>query len=431
MHKTLYLKEYQNCAAPSEIFSESGEVLILPELLGKNFFSLRYKKNDLILQAGGFVGLFKLNNNLSIQVESKVNIKNFSRILALSEGAPSVLNAVEASYQYLMENIKSINEYLIESFLYFAEQVHLAGFYKEYSTITKSNSFPKGRIDFKKTFNSLNKTLITYSFKQRSIDTKCNEIVKWMLVELLKNDSFCRIATNKYKVIKLLNSLSKVTYVRFDKNELVRMISESYIERLTYTNYKNLFSIIKIIINQWSVDLLSVGKTKAHSIIINLEEVFEKYLLNSLALQNLSLNELSVLDGNKKGNNGGAKELFSETDDEFFYGESVRATPDIVVFSSTALANNIVIDVKYKVINNVCDRADLNQVVTYMSSYDSCAGVLLIPSHKNTKYKIQCLGSILGGKVYQYSFNLNADDIIKEEKELLCFLTKILKDNNS
>ena len=43
MHKTLYLKEYQSCIAPDEILSDSGEILIFPEVLGKNYFSLRYK----------------------------------------------------------------------------------------------------------------------------------------------------------------------------------------------------------------------------------------------------------------------------------------------------------------------------------------------------------------------------------------------------
>jgi len=426
MHKILRLKEYQSCVAPSEIFSESGELLIQPELLGKNFFSVRYKKKELILQAGGYVGLFKLNSNLSMRVDAKVNIKNFSRILALSQGTPSALNAMEASYEYLMENIKSINVYLIESFLHFVEQVHVAGFHKEYTTITQSNSLPKGRIDFKKTLNSFNKTVITHTFNQRSINTECNQIVKWMLVELLKDKEFCKKNTNKYKIIKLLSSMDKVTYVRFDTNYLNKVFSEVFLAKLN-GNYRNLFSIIKIIINQWSVDLLSVGKTKAYSIIINLENVFEKYLLNSLIIKSSILNELSILDGNQKPPSGGAKGLFSETaGDEYFYGASVTATPDIVVFSSEFKFRNIVIDVKYKVVDNLCDREDLNQIITYVSSYEACAGILIIPMHQNTKYKIQCLGSILGRSIYQYSFDLNAVDLNKEEKEFYEFLIKIL-----
>ncbi|EAR5457012.1 hypothetical protein J0S50_003717, partial [Salmonella enterica subsp. enterica serovar Newport] len=221
------------------------------------------------------------------------------------------------------------------------------------------------------------------------------------------------------------NSLSKVSDINFQKEYLNRKINEGFIGKLKHSFYSDLFGIIKIIINQWGVDLLISGKTKAQSMIINIEDVFEKYLLKSLMLQNVSENNLVILDGNKKGENGGAKPLFSKNDDEFLSKEIVIATPDIVIRSMSEPKKQVVVDVKYKLVDKICDRADLNQIVTYMSSYEASAGVLLIPFHKDTKNKILCLGSISGYNVYQYSFDLNAENLLKEEQELLKFFTKL------
>lgn len=66
--------------------------------------------------------------------------------------------------------------------------------------------------------------------------------------------------------------------------------------------------------------------------------------------------------------------MFSKNDDEFLSKEIVIATPDIVIRSMSEPKKQVVVDVKYKLVDKICDRADLNQIVTYMSSYEASAG---------------------------------------------------------
>jgi len=89
----------------------------------------------------------------------------------------------------------------------------------------------------------------------------------------------------------------------------------------------------------------------------------------------------------------------------------------------------LVLDVKYKVPENVADRADLNQIIAYGASYKAKCGVLILPAASGEQRGLKCLGLIGQTTFFQYAINLNAVDLAGEEELLWNTMTELLEMN--
>jgi len=149
------------------------------------------------------------------------------------------------------------------------------------------------------------------------------------------------------------------------------------------------------------------------SLLINMEKVFEAYLRNVLRLRLPALaSSVQVLDGTRGGSEGAKKLLFDKV-------PSPDAEPDIVIRHPTppdeTPSTAVILDVKYKKLSGLPDRADINQVVTYAVSYRSPSVVLIHPWTLKNTHGLRRIGVMDQIELYQYAFNLGADDLDAEE----------------
>lgn len=163
------------------------------------------------------------------------------------------------------------------------------------------------------------------------------------------------------------------------------------------------------------------------SVVVNMSDVFESYLRRVLtASARKGAWPLMVLDGNKAPPAGGKGEVFDS-------GEEVVATPDIVIRrSQTAQSpSSVIVEVKYKPVKARPSRHDLNQAITYGFAYGAEHVVLALPrpAFGGPTHGLGYLGQISNLNVWQYVFDLNAVDLIEEERlwaDRIRSLTRVL-----
>ncbi len=134
----------------------------------------------------------------------------------------------------------------------------------------------------------------------------------------------------------------------------------------------------------------------------------------------INSSDVQVKNGNRGGEFGGRKTLLSKTDHPSQIKNEIIATPDVLIERKRGADDyeNIVIDVKYKIVNDVPSRPDINQVMAYASSYKSKHAILVFPTtySKTNKIGLECLGTFNGVGLFQYFIDLSNIDFPHEEK---------------
>ena len=140
------------------------------------------------------------------------------------------------------------------------------------------------------------------------------------------------------------------------------------------------------------------------SFILNLEEVFEKYIRNVLVGDVSSLGtSIEVFDGNREGKG-------------YLYWDSTsnEVRPDIVIRKDRRIT--LIADVKYKPRTTESDRY---QVIAHAHSLGAKNAVLVLPTPTNEDAGLLRRGQILnaaGLEVFEYHFSLDRDLPEQEEK---------------
>ncbi|KAA0079628.1 hypothetical protein CIW54_24220 [Paraburkholderia sp. T12-10] len=433
--KVIRVKEYGEIEVPEDFISSSGRLIAYSDVLNKDFFSVRFKKGVPVFQAGGYVGIVPVNEALSIEIVPKVPIANLERIVLLGNNAPLKLRTFRRSYGVSHYVPASIADFLIESFLGALEEVHEHGMLRLYDRREGSGLFPRGRIEINRTVRIRGNSggqRVTYSWSERHPNNGPNRLFKYVLrsirpyIEASRN----RPLRNQFDIC--LSFFDQVTDDRDREFLSDPMVADPAKIPSTKDLYIQAISLAKLILRGHGVSLAeNIGPISMGSIIVNVDEAFEYYVLAALRRQcgEDSQTNLHVLDGNKGGGQGGMKYLFDESTHPSFINKRIDAKPDIVIRAS--LPNNehkiLVIDVKYKVLENVADRADLNQIIAYGASYKAKCGVLVLPAAAAEQRGLKCLGLIGQTTFFQYAMNLNAADLAAEEDLLWNTMTKLLE----
>jgi 5-methylcytosine-specific restriction enzyme subunit McrC len=145
------------------------------------------------------------------------------------------------------------------------------------------------------------------------------------------------------------------------------------------------------------------------SIVVDMETLFERYVR---ALLIRDLNEYSVLDGNRTG----AKPFFDDR-------PSPRAQPDIVVKTGNTAV--LIGEVKYK---PHYSREDLNQILTYASSFRCRRVVLMLPSISQDERICETVGTLDSSVVYLARLEIGEGDIARSENRFTAAVRGILNE---
>ncbi|HHG3077872.1 TPA: McrC family protein [Vibrio parahaemolyticus] len=429
MIETIVVKEYEEVTLPSSIMEDGSKVNAFNEALEKNYFSIRLKKGELVFQAGGYVGVISVNEKLSLDIRPKVPLSNLERILLISKSVPKAFSKGTIKYSKSNYVPEAIEDFLWMEVLNEAENLHALGLIKKYKKVSEYTSYPSGKIDtFKSSIKSkISGKPIAYSTRfERDIDTPENQLVKMLILALKGRNKEYRDSNIKRRISICLSHFDSVTtdyrYNFFSSPS----IKNPETLPSTKDHYRRIIEISKLIFDSKGLGFFDTQNqsVECSSLLISMEDAFEKYILTILKKGSDKFNQINVKDGNKDGEDGAKKNLFDTTSHPKQYPKKIKATPDILIehLGEGGQVKNIVIDVKYKEKKDIASRADINQVMSYAASYNSKHAVIILPSEGNKK-GIECLGSFSGIGFFQYFIDLSTTNFDEEES---IFIDEIL-----
>lgn len=374
------------------------------------YFSLNYrpKENRLILYAGKYIGCFKLNNLISVNIKPKFDISNLKRILSISDSKIEILNFLYANYECSLVDefslsliVKVFNERLIK--------IYSEGFLKDYILKDEPSVSIRGRVNINRSMQKhwsrgeINKVEISYyNYTENNIFNKVVKKSIELALQMVKNG--LKIPDSEIKNLLFYYSLFESVDSDFTYNEYLNF--KDKINKISQLRdyYIPICQICNLIIEKKGIDFNfeMKGSEIANSFILNMESVFESYLLSIL---NIGFQDNLIL---KDGNKAGKKKLFDDADH--------NAQPDYILYDDNVA--RIVLDAKYK---SKISEADRYQIISHSLSYNCHIAVLILPlsSKVDRVKKIGTIGDEFKITLYEYYFDLTSKDLESEERYLV------------
>jgi 5-methylcytosine-specific restriction enzyme subunit McrC len=381
-----------------------GGELDLEPATESGYFTFRFKKRQLRVQAGGFIGFIPINDRVAIEVVPRCSIANLGHVLRIGGFAPVVLEQFARAYAADTADPAALRDLYTEALLSELAQIQAYGRLREYQRRTGRTSSPRGRLLMMAPETQLAATggsaTVRVSWFERTADLAANRCLKaaiWLLARAYAQTK------NPTRTQRKLATRLNASFAFFEDAELdlrFRFLTDPYVMRTaslpaTRTYYRNALDVARLVVMSASLAFDRPGADVfMPSIVIEMYDVFESYTRNVLAAGLAGEPLLQVLNGNAEGR----KLLYDQAPSE-------DATPDVVIEREEVPV--VVLDVKYKPAEKKPQRDDLNQVITYGVSYRSEAVIVVQPQADGSdRQGLIHLGDIDGRPVYQYVFNL-------------------------
>jgi 5-methylcytosine-specific restriction enzyme subunit McrC len=399
-----------------DVLDRAGKLRLNPDIENGDFFAMSLKKGVISLRARGYVGYIPLTDQIIVHVRPRVPVSNLSRVVRLSGEPPTVLTSVRR-YSAGAEWNESLLDVYAAALARYIEQIASRGLLREYVRRDDSSSSLRGRIILNGTLGLRAKGMrhkahiVWFDRDADNAPNRCIKYATWLLARRY-------IALNpKVRESRIAHRDLNALYPVFDGVTLDH--SRRFLEDPQVTGrqalpslrsyYRDALNVAIAVIQQRAVLIESgPGPVRMPSIVLNMNYVFEAYIRNILRQYVASRAlPLSVLDGNQEGKRG----LYNGI-------ESPSATPDIVVHPNAGGAP-LVLEVKNVPIRDrYSEREYINQAVTYALAYRATQVVLIHPRASAFQSGgLHYLGNVDHVAVYQYRFDLGAEDLVAEDEQ--------------
>lgn len=400
----------------SDLLDARGRLRLNPDVEAKGYFTIQLTKGLVRLQARGFVGLIPLNDRVVVDVRPRVPVANLGRLLRMSGYIPPFLDAERG---YMTD--PTWNESLVDLYARWLasriDAIASAGLLRGYERREETSSFPRGRIQTDATLTRLRPRGIRHravsSWFERTADIPANRCLKyaaWFIAGRLS-----RVGSRTASRRELLQRLSAL-YELFASVPLDHSLA--FLDDPLVTGARPLPSVREYyrpaldlgvaIIRHHAIDVEAKRQVlDLPSMVLNMDKIFESYLRNTLRAEAKRADwGVEVLDGNTAGK----KLLFDNPPTE-------HAKPDIVCRDGDGRWP-IVVEVKNVPVKGNSSRAAIEQVTTYAATYRCNCVVLAHPRRRHQNWAgLRLQGNIGELAIYQYVFDLNAPDLVTQERE--------------
>jgi len=343
-------------------------------------------------------------------VKPKIAVRDLFRLLDIAGQELNVLRFFERGYNEREVADKTVIHLLIKTLLRQLQALDELGIFKGYIRDTGSGPF-KPRVNFARTlqrhWSRGNFSQASFESFRLSKDHPLNRLLKYTIwycgnyLSLREGAADLKEQVNFFldmlETVPLDRSLAYLPAVR-------RILDSGQIPGLRHY-YEGLARTCLFIIGNSSISLEIRGEDiSLLSFILNLEELFEKYIRNVLKRGVPGAQGgIRVLDGNKEG---GAY-LFSDS-------RMYEIHPDIII--TTSGKPSLIADVKYK---QKITEADRYQIIAHASSMKAQTAIIVVPSFLGGPTGLIRRGRIgdrsVGIEVFEFNFRLD-DDLPSEEK---------------
>lgn len=392
-----------------------------------NYFSIDFKPKtkSFSFVAGGYIGLIPVNEKIAIDIRPKFKISNLTRLVSIAEDNFKTLDFFNRSYQDIEGQDPTVFKFLLQCLVRELKVLEVEGLLKEYLPRRFNGTRIAGRIDYPRTVRkfwskgAFHKA--SSSYFEMTINNPYNQLIKFTIDYSLRY--FNRMGIDdlslKRQLIHALSLFESVSLIE-DSRRLNQDVSDLIAaEKVTMLRhyYLNVCKLCRIITTQKGLSFNTYDKgTDLSSFILDMESIFERYLLNVLRNNKPLLDQsVSILDGNAEGK-------------KKFFNQPSKATgdakPDFIL--NVGGETKVIADAKYKIKVKDIDRY---QVISHALSYGAKYAVLVSPviDHSSTAKlsKIGTIGPTDAITLYEYKFDLNAIDLESEENSFAIALAKL------
>lgn len=398
----------------ADVIGEDGSFEFLNEIRDKGYFDIDYRKNELIIVAGKYIGQIPLTQNVAIHVHPKVPLGNLARVIGVANHPIRCLDFFRRKYELDGKASRSLMEALAQSLVASLRDLDAEGIYREYSLKSAELTSIRGRINIPKyVHNSVPRmtgTRISCNYFELSKDTIFNRAIKRTIL-LLGNVLARSAAPNKKLVSELSYFADYFDSVPLDNSSNVIQQVKGLLVRERIPDlrhyYIDILDVCCIVLEGSGVELREdTDRNKLHSLIVNLEDAFECYIREALSMSSaIKAAELRVLDGN----NEAKSTLFHDN-------KVIDAKPDLVIRHSEI--TKAIGDVKYK---TKISEADRYQLISHALSYGAKNAFLVCPALDKANVGPVYIGTVSATnpiKVFQYRYDLEKENLEECEESL-------------
>jgi 5-methylcytosine-specific restriction enzyme subunit McrC len=402
----------------------AGHPVLYDDVLPKGCVKIYLSEGKLVISAAHLVGVIPLNDQVGIDVATRVPVANLEHILKTSRHIPDALDLRLRPYGAYSDSNPSLIDVFTDALLASCEQIGARGLHRQYLPVTAVTSFPKGRILVGQTLQRLRARGVQHqvaaTWHEQSVNTGPNRCLKFTIWLLARTYATAKTRRGVAQRLARLNSAFQLfdrvvmdVDREFEDDPFVR---EPETIPLLREYYRPAIHLARLILTNASLAFRSSKNLlRLPSLLLDLQTIFEQYLREVLKARVIAAG-LRVLDGNLNPPAGAAKALLDDASNTL-RNESYKATPDIVLEGREGAQQTtvpVIIEVKYRPMKTP-DRTDLDQVITYGATYRAEKVVIAHPLIRDGAPGLTLLGQVGTMHVYDYSFNLDAADLFAEE----------------
>ncbi|MFQ6072035.1 MAG: McrC family protein [Methanosarcinales archaeon] len=357
--KDIELKEYEE-SEPIPL-----DTLDVDYLKSLKEVDLHERRHGYILKAKQFVGVIQLSK-LRIIIKPKIGINNLFYMYEFANYLEKEDPFKDRETALLSD--KDFFEFMVAHFLKKLERLFRSGIYKSYELKEENLQYVKGRILHKENlkYNLILKHRVYCQYSDLTTDNLENRIIKYTLYLLGQRTK------NKTSQFRILNIYSHIGEVKLDFGINLESFKKVHYTRLNQ-NYKPILTICKLFIENLTVSEY-VGKYQFWSFLINMDKLFEKFVI---ALLKRELKGCTIKETKKS-----IKCLSGKIH------KNITLEPDALIKCPNKKVVDTVVDMKYKKAlttksgHEILRTTDFYQIFTYANAYN-CNGILIYPKYED------------------------------------------------
>jgi 5-methylcytosine-specific restriction enzyme subunit McrC len=396
----------------ADLFGATGTLKFLGDALDRSLVQISQGADQLQLRIGGVIGRLPITENLALDISPKFPISNLARLLSGSDQSLNRRVGADRLYDFTAWN-GYLPELLLRSFALELKTSDAEGTHRSYHRVTRID-VPRPKLNFRRSEQQFwargiptRAVIEAFDFSR---DNAVNRVLKAALRCALPlavgEKSLASEAVEFATMLRGLDRVGSVAIANIDA-ECEQAIRE--LPRFKPGHAKAIVIARELIKRASPVLEFADRRMSLPSFLINLDDVFESYVRNSLLAASRNFQEpLRVGNGNQKDF---SKALLNDN-------ARFKIMPDVLIYRGHADLPELVADVKYKTKPMEEDRY---QVIAHSLSYQSKTALLIYPKRNGGPTGLVRLGEVgpptFPIQLYEYHFDLGAD--LGEEEESL------------
>ncbi|HLL90310.1 MAG TPA: hypothetical protein VK324_13505 [Tepidisphaeraceae bacterium] len=411
-------REYDEVALPiKNLLEPDGTLDIYPDVAAKGYFDIDYRKGELVVKARGHVGLIPISARAAIRVEPRTPIPNLLYMIWRAGVGMTGLENFVRGYRETPGTVADPERLYEATFLSALRGAGRVGLLKRYLRRDTEQEM-RGRLLLGKTVSRFRSHGIrnqhVFEVYDHTVDNPENRIIKSTAARLLQR-VIAERSTGSRDVARQLRDLLRLfepvnagairpEQIARDTPRLIRSLPRSH------RFYEPALWLAYLIATNSGVKMEAVGKAKFQSVIIDMADVFERYVrkvCESMAVAYFGGSR--IMNGNRTH-----VPLFAK-------GEKFPTKPDI--YFTDGISNLAVADAKYK--RNVSSE-DRYELLAFCESLGVKTAAFICPKLPD-QAPVSFQGTTATGRtVHVVRIDLSALALEAEEQKFAQHLAKAL-----